>query len=281
MSWIGYFLTVLYSERHKESEMFRKSLLVAGVIGTLATGAQAVNLKLDFGREGSPAVATGYSAYETDRLNPTAPGPYVRTFGIHNVTLSGREASIDTTPGFRSDNRSAGSVPVAFTTELFQDVVRLQGTVAGVQVGNTPELIPVIEVTIDNLAANTAYNIGIGGFDAGGSWASYNYLVNAINGTTGSSTNYGFSVNELGDIYGDPADPSENSIWTGSTTFTTDGSGVMSFEIVYDSANFSGGADDITFLSFLTVVPEPASLSLLGLGGLAMLGRRRRQSVNG
>ncbi|MEM9418603.1 MAG: PEP-CTERM sorting domain-containing protein [Planctomycetota bacterium] len=44
------------------------------------------------------------------------------------------------------------------------------------------------------------------------------------------------------------------------------------------STGASNGSSSYLELDNVTIVPEPASLALLGLGGLAMLGRRRRQA---
>ncbi len=262
--------------------VFRKSLWVAGVVGALTTGVQAaVDLKIDFGREGQAAstIAAGYDEYATDRLNPPAPGPYVRTIDGHNITLTGREDAYTgfSDPRFRSDNRSAAVVPIGENVQLFQDVVRIQGDVSGVDVTNVSQQQPVIMFTIDNLAPNTPYAIEIGGFDGGSTVATYTYIVQPTvgSGTTGASTTYGFTIGPAGSIF-TSNDPSANSLWTGSTVFTSNANGVLSFESVLDLAN-SVGSDSLTFVSMLTVqtVPEPASLGLLAIGGLMMLARRR------
>ncbi|MBT3200556.1 MAG: PEP-CTERM sorting domain-containing protein [Phycisphaerales bacterium] len=62
-----------------------------------------------------------------------------------------------------------------------------------------------------------------------------------------------------------------------NSTYTGDGSGDILFRVGPVNANqgrFQGTIDDLA----LSVVPEPATMSLLALGGLAVLRRRRRRA---
>ena len=51
----------------------------------------------------------------------------------------------------------------------------------------------------------------------------------------------------------------------------------------FDSGNLGFLSDDIAFdnIRFGQAIPEPASLALVGLGGVLMLGRRRRTPMVG
>ncbi|HEX8525295.1 MAG TPA: PEP-CTERM sorting domain-containing protein [Tepidisphaeraceae bacterium] len=65
---------------------------------------------------------------------------------------------------------------------------------------------------------------------------------------------------------------------TGSLTFAAPASGVTTQEIFMHLNGESGNANSVAIDNIVAAVPEPASLSVLGLGSLAMLGRRRRSA---
>lgn len=78
------------------------------------------------------------------------------------------------------------------------------------------------------------------------------------------------------------ADANSTSIvvnWSSTATMrwkkeTTPGGGRLP-QVNYSNGNYAGGDDSVRFSIAGTVVPEPTSLALLGLGGLCVLRRRR------
>lgn len=76
------------------------------------------------------------------------------------------------------------------------------------------------------------------------------------------------------------------SSWTGNATFTDMSPGPSSYEkTVYNTISIRHrfklwAGDTVTLNGYFEVVPEPATIALLTLGGLAMLLRRNRFSAN-
>jgi hypothetical protein len=96
---------------------------------------------------------------------------------------------------------------------------------------------------------------------------------------------FGIAGGCLGDptLWGDPPGPGTTSALIGSIVFDVDALGVGTLEItvgLFDLAdgvgNAVGGNANPSFASGFAVVPEPGTLSLLGmgLGGLYVVGRR-------
>ncbi|MEO0514186.1 MAG: PEP-CTERM sorting domain-containing protein [Planctomycetota bacterium] len=90
-------------------------------------------------------------------------------------------------------------------------------------------------------------------------FGTFSNLFDAMDGTTVPSTGVEFAL-ALNGTLGD-----------GTPLFTFD----QEFDILVGfDAGFSGSS--VTTGSYTPVIPEPASLALLGMGGLTLIGRRRR-----
>jgi hypothetical protein len=135
--------------------------------------------------------------------------------------------------------------------------------------------IPVIEVDIAGLAPSTQYDLYIG------SMSVYRELYQLVRPARGSAGPVLISADAPF-----PAFPGDNEV---NGLYTTTAQGVLSVDVVFDqaaaqaafNAHVAGGGNPQNFpcdtqavVSYL-VIPEPMTLSLLGLGGLALLRRRK------
>lgn len=113
-----------------------------------------------------------------------------------------------------------------------------------------------------DLAANTTYDL---------------YLF--AGRKQGHLTVFTFDVNDPSDPAGGtaidvdpPIDGGDETLGTAKYTFSTGASAPSSLVIQWDGGKHVNGNQDAVFSGFaLQVIPEPASLTLLGLGGLLML----------
>lgn len=115
-----------------------------------------------------------------------------------------------------------------------------------------------ITFTFVGLQANTEYSVTTWVFDSesGNSGKNINFTTNG--GTTSITTSN--------------TDASNNPI--ALDNLTADGAGIAT--IVMDHTGGAGGAVSFTNGFELTLIPEPASLMLLGLGSVLIASRRRR-----
>lgn len=135
------------------------------------------------------------------------------------------------------------------------------------------------------------------GFTAGAQGAQTHYFIRVTtlsgNGVNTATINDYYYTSETSGVvnravninnlpFGDSNDNGSNHVVTPSGTFyigdiASDGSvGLVAYAALYDTALDATAADAAAQLAYNTVIPEPGSLALLGLGGLFMCQRRRR-----
>jgi hypothetical protein len=161
--------------------------------------------------------------------------------------------------------------------DMFRDLLFAGGSGSNVQSSN------YLQLSLSGLAPNTAYTVATYSYDSSGghttNWtATAPTVSNGISGYWAASPvgNNTFTV---------PSGGEQSITWTAGTTpapaiftLTSDGTGTINL-YGWGGDGISGDASaDTTYLDGFQIavaVPEPASLGLLAVGGLAMLRRRR------
>jgi len=87
-------------------------------------------------------------------------------------------------------------------------------------------------------------------------------------------TQKGFAVNFPGNPGGGIVNQQAQG-YTWDTRYNTSYSGYIAFDGGYGNPGFGGMGAEVESPLYITKVPEPTSLALIGLGGLALLRRRR------
>ena len=245
------------------------SLLAAGFALSLGTaaGAQTITYQPSTdlfagGDNGSFVDTTGtlavaYNATDADLLSPTVNGvTFVGSLADNTVTGASGE-SITLNGGGNNQGALEGG---PFTDT---DVV---GLIAGASFNIT-------SVTLGGLTDGQEYLVQLIVNDARSSRADANFGVG-----DGSNVTAPIAFADLNNTNEIPSSTSGDSL---IGTFTADASGSVTFNVfgatssnpdTFIAANSPSNINAIQ----LRAVPEPASLALLGLGGIALIGRRKK-----
>lgn len=234
--------------------MRNKLLLTLGFItvtGLLAGSALAdLTWRVDFGPTPGSTEA-GWSSW--------TPSSTSRTQIFANVDGGAENANMTTViTGSGTLNTYSRNMPAASSTNLYRDAAQY----------NAPA--GTVNLTLSGLQANQDYSFSVWNYDYafGGGTTQYYYDV-----TGGANDFLGQLVNTGNSNPGNVPTELYDTRYSLTTTLTADSSGTL-------SVNFNSGAGNTKINGFelIEVVPEPASVSLLGLGVVLAACRRRRSN---
>ncbi|MFC5050877.1 PEP-CTERM sorting domain-containing protein [Rubritalea spongiae] len=239
----------------KKTNISSLSIVATALLGLSATS-QASSILIDFGA--SAGVTTGN---------------YNNVNGNGTTGASSISDVEDTYSLIDSTGASAGQVVVSSnTTANWGDAasganytgtkpVTLSGIAAtatddGLYMNNAGAIDPIVSLSFTGLAASQTYDILFYSARGNNGGVATNIGVTTGTGTGASISN---SFNNDSDV--------------GIFSATTTASGELTLTYTVGGSSSSAGA--LNFMS-ITAVPEPSSTALLGLGGLALILRRRR-----
>ncbi len=253
---------------------FGKTCLVAS-LGVLLSAATTQAAGIDSDNASAAVYADGWDQYDDGSVNPNGLGGWV----LGGNAIDGSTIDITSSISLGSGSGSIDSADVAFkihdTTGGFVDLFRFFDP-AGLDAGETFSIDMAVNYRggykgIDlrsDVGDATIFNFNIGGDD---------YAVSQA--LTGNGS--------IGNAYSNDTvfhlEFTQTTLAGGTWAITRSG-GVSD----YDSGTYTGRAksfklysgsqgtlnEDALFVNNLAIIPEPASLALLGIGGLAMLKRR-------
>ena len=207
-----------------------------GALALTATSANAALLAIDINNGASPT-ETGFVGQNTSGV------VHATTAGNITVSFTGQQA--------HHDRGASGGV----NNDLYRDFIFENNT------GNSPDI--TLTLTGPGVAASTDYILTFYAYDSGDN--SRRTGIAGISGTTG--TTLGPVINLATGV------PDTLDEYAVTGTFTSDGAGTLTFGI----DGLPGGGERTVLNGFqLEAVPEPSTTALLGLGGLALILRRRK-----
>jgi hypothetical protein len=241
-----------------------KALLTLLVVLAIVVPASA--LTIDFGGIGQTTAIAGAENFSI--ADATGSVSASQTFGSNTVTLTAQ------------NDLSAGGVglPILYgrgdASMALGDAYKytIRGSVGtsstnplGIFANTTPNVgkeRPSMKIEVTGLAASTSYDVGLGVWYK---WAGNQPFVLSGIGTPVTAT-FNWAGTPDASVAGNV--PNMNGV------FSTDADGKLAVTLAIDYSGTYAG-DPTYGIGLLTVVPEPATMALLVLGGLAALRRRR------
>lgn len=117
------------------------------------------------------------------------------------------------------------------------------------------------------IAANSDYELKLWSYDSNSGGKTHSQSYAGVSGTVGAAGPI---------VYPAGGNPSSLDSFSAIGTFTSDGAGVLTIELTDTITSGSNNPEPRLNGLQLSPVPEPSAIALLGLGGLALIGRRRR-----
>jgi hypothetical protein len=264
---------------------------VAGFVPLLASGGATVTLANNF----TSTVSGAGVNFAADANTPvTSTGTW--TLGANNLVLRNNAGStsplkltnvISGTANITLSTNSTGSTINFSGANTYSGITTITGAGgAGAGTGN----VRLILGAPNTIASSSSVALGGGILDTGGFTHAMGSTTLALLTSTGASTiDFAVGAAEI-----DFANSSAVN-WTGAILnltnwdpsvdhlrFGTDATGLTGAQLAKIEFNGAGlGTASLDSNGFVVVLPEPASLSLLGLGAIPMLLRRRRVSRPG
>ncbi|MFK7849814.1 MAG: PEP-CTERM sorting domain-containing protein [Akkermansiaceae bacterium] len=217
-----------------------KNLAAIAGLTLTATSADAALLAVDFNRDSGSLTESGFLAQDTSGISHTT------TAGNILVTFTGQQGDFDRGASGGTNN------------SLYRDFIFDNN-------GGSPDI--TITLSGAGIAASSDYIMTFYAYDSGDS--SRRTGIIGINGTTGPT---------LGPVVSQGTGvPDSLDEYAVTGTFTSDGVGNLTFGI----DGLPGGNERTVINGFqldavAVAVPEPSTTALLGLGGLALILRRRK-----
>lgn len=247
----------------------KRNLVLTALSVGLATSASAGTLLVDFGGNDNGGILASTAA-----------------------DFAGQDANVDLAANvnvFNADNNAGDPAPIVAVSgiDITANVQLLNGTSgfnANTGAGSGTNNVPILD-GYAVLRGGDGARISVTGLDEIAAGAEVTLTVYALGDQTNQVGDVGLTLaggaetliaggdtSATGTVSGDdPLGPVIGADSFRQTTFTKV-DGVDSFEIRIDRDSFFSAINGFS----LTVVPEPASLGLVGLGALAICGRRRR-----
>lgn len=216
------------------------------------------------------------SPYNYGPQNPITPTTV--TIGIDTTNNSADYAQVNGTASMNSRNRGSPTGPNgAGDNDMFQDFIFAGTSGSNVQGTN------YVQVQFGGLIPDAPYEIALYSYDSSGSHTT-NWTATAPT-TSGGLDGWWAATPANNNTFTAPSDM-QSITWAAGTTpapavFNLTANGNGSVTVYGFGGTGSGQNSDSTYLDGFQValVPEPATLSLLGLGAVGLMARRRAKKV--
>ena len=241
-------------------------LVLLGVVGYV----QAQNVYADL-QEG-PKPANVLAGFEEVATGDGVLTPHVQTMASGAVlTMTPLCLTANGTPEFQDRDRVS---KIATDGSTSSRALALYDNVRVSIVGGWADVtkVPANQIEIAGLAPNTSYNLRIGAYNV---WALIHQIITPANGTVGPVATL---------VHGKPNVPMATLDSSVANDYITNAAGVLTVIYAWDDVAYANHlaqidptlqAETSANIGYIELTPEPATMCLLALGGLAILRKRR------